>query len=177
MLYRSINCFTKQIRLKIITQLLLPIIDYADVVYQNTAKINLKPLNVIYNSLCRFVLRCPFRTHHCQMYQSLNLLSLNARRQFHWLQFVHKCIFSNYPSYLKQHLILYQSPYSLRDTDHLFFSVPHISKEIGRRAFKFKAPSDWNGLPRSFRSISSFHQFKMALLNYLHTSCNCFPHA
>lgn len=92
-LYRSINCFTKQIRLKIITQLLLPIIDYADVVYQNTADINLKPLNVIYNSICRFVLRCPFRTHHCQIYQSLNLLSLNSRRQFHWLQFVYKCIF------------------------------------------------------------------------------------
>lgn len=56
MLYRSINCFTKQIRLKIITQLLLPIIDYADVVYQNTADTNLKPLNVIFNSLCRFIL-------------------------------------------------------------------------------------------------------------------------
>lgn len=174
-LYRSINCFTKQIRLKIITQLLLPIIDYADVVYQNTADLNLKPLNVIYNSICRFVLRCPFRTHHCQMYQSLNLLSLNSRRQFHWLQFVYKCIFSNYPSYLKQYLIPYQTSYSLRDTDYLFFSVPKISKESGRRAFKFKAPSDWNALPRSFRSISSFYQFNMSLLNHLHTSCNCFP--
>ena len=45
-LYRSINCFTQQIRLGIVTQLIFPILDYVDVVYQNTSESNLKALNV-----------------------------------------------------------------------------------------------------------------------------------
>jgi len=137
LLYRSINCFTQLIRLRIVTQLLFPIIDYADFVYMSTTESHLKPINIVYNSLCRFVLRCPFQTHHCHMYQQLNLLSPKARRQLHWFQFVYKCIFFNYPFYLKQHLVLYRSIYGLRHLDHLFFSVPNISKEIGRRSFKF----------------------------------------
>lgn len=176
LLYRSINCFPPLIRLRLVTQLLFPIIDYADFVYMSTTESCLKPLNVVYNSLCRFVLRCPFLTHHCSMYQQLNFLSPKARRQLHWFQFIYKCIFFNYPLYLKQYLIPYRSTYGLRHHDHLFFSVPNISKEIGRRAFKFKAPFDWNSLPCSLRSISSFPLFKTALLAYLQSRdhCKCF---
>lgn len=173
LLYRSINCFSQQSRLRIVTQLLFPLIDYADIVYQNTTESNLRPLNVLYNSLCRFILRCSFTTHHCFMYHSLNLLSPKTRRQFHWLQFIYKCIFLEYPDYLKQHLVPYSSTYSLRHTDHLFLSVPAISKEIGRRTFNFRAPSDWNSLPSSLRSISSFHFFKSSLLSYLQIACQC----
>ena len=74
-LYRSINCFTQLIRLRIVSQLIFPLLDYADVVYQNTSESNLKPLTVVFNNICRFVLRCPFITHHCVLYDSLNLLS------------------------------------------------------------------------------------------------------
>lgn len=33
-----------------------------------------------------------------------------------------------------------------------FYPVPNISKEIGRKAFRFKAASDWNNL--SFSQIN-----------------------
>ena len=57
--YRSINCFTLQVRKPIVQQLLFPIIDYGDIIYQNTSETHLQPLNVVYNNICRFVLRCP----------------------------------------------------------------------------------------------------------------------
>ena len=170
-LYRPIQCFTLQIRKRIITQLILPILDYGDIVYQNTTATNLYPLNVIYNNLCRFVLRCPYRTHHCNMYESLNWLS---RRHFHLLLFIFKCIFYNYPPYLKQFMNRYTTPYNLRHTDHPFFTVPNTALECGQRAFKFKAPSDWNILPSSLRSITSLNTFKQSLLTHLHTPCSCF---
>jgi hypothetical protein len=72
--------------LQIITQLLLPIIDYAVVVYRT----QLKPISNLWMwfiIVCRVVSRCPFRTHHGHIYQSLNLLSQNARHQLHWLVF------------------------------------------------------------------------------------------
>ena len=134
-------------------------------------QIHLYPLNVIYNNLCRFVLRCPYRTHHCTLYESLNWLDPKSRRHYHWLQFIFKCIFFNYPLYLKQFLDPYTSPYNLRHTDHPFFKVPII---CGRRAFKFKAPTDWNGLPSSLRSITSFNIFKESIFTFLKIPCSCY---
>ena len=137
----------------------------------------LKQISVLlmcYITLFRFVLRCPYITHHCLMYESLNWLAPNSRRQFHWSILTFKCIHLNFPSYLKQLLIPLTSQYSLRHMDHLFLIKPRIRKEIGRRAFKFKAQSDWINLPSSLRSITSFHIFKSSLVLHYKTSCSCF---
>ncbi len=169
-LYHSINCFTFHVRKRIITQLVLPIIDYADIVYQNTSDTNLRPLNVLFNSLCRFVLKCPYRTHHCSMYES----QPKSRKQFHWLQFVFKCVYFDGPPYLKQFLIPYNSSYSLRHMQHPFFFVPRISREVGHRSFQHKAPPDWNNLPLFLRSVTSFRCFRTSLYSLLKTTCSCF---
>lgn len=171
---RSKDCFSLQVRKKIVMQLLLPIIDYADIVYQNTTETNLHPLNVLYNSLCRFILKCPFQTHHCVMYESLNWLSLKSRRKFLWFQFIFKCNYFSFPSYLKQYLTPLTSQYSLRHTSNLFFQTPRISKEMGRRAFKYKAPADWNNLPVLLRTVTSFPLFKSSLFTFLLIPCSCY---
>ncbi len=174
MLYRSINCFSFQVRKRLISQLIFPILDYVDIVYQNTSEKILKPLNTLHNSLCRFVLRCPFRTHHCFMFESLNWLQPKSKQQFHWLQFIFKCVHFDFPPYLKQLLIPYTSPYPLRHMNYPFFTIPRIHKELGRRSFSHKAPSDWNNLPPSLKSITSFPSFRSNLLSYLETRCSCF---
>ncbi len=72
------------------------------------------------------------------MYESLNWLAPKSRRHYHWLQFVLKCWFLNYPPYLKQFLIPFRSSYNLRHNEQLFFCVPKISKEVGWCAFNSK---------------------------------------
>lgn len=42
-LYRARNCFTRSVRIKLASQLILPIIDYCDVVYQNAFNADLVP--------------------------------------------------------------------------------------------------------------------------------------
>ena len=151
------------------------IVDYADIVYQTATDTHLKPLTVLYNSLCRFVLRCPYRTHHCSMYSSLDWLQPKARRQLHWYLFLFKCVHFTCPSYLKQSLEPYTSPYPLRNSQHPYFTVPtRITSETGRRAFHFKAPSDWNNLPPILRSITSFGHFRTSIYSHLDTTCSCF---
>ena len=98
----------------------------------------------------------------------------SSRRQFHWLFFIFKCINLSYPEYLKQYLIPFSSSHSLRHATQVFFVVPWISKEIGRFSFQFKAPFDWNNLPSSIRSITSFHVFKNSLARHLQNVCYCF---
>ena len=145
--------------------------------YINTHQ-NHESINCCFQNICRFVLRCPFTTHQCVMYDSLNLLSPKARRQYQWYQVIFKCVNSDYPSYLKEYLIPYRPSYRLRHTEYPSFTVPNISKDGGQRIFTFKAPSDWNSGPRSLRSITSLHSFKTSLLTYLQANCccKCFPH-
>lgn len=173
-LYQSINCFNLQVRKRIVTQLLLPILDYADVIYVNTTDSCLHSIDVVFNSLCRFVLRCPYRTHHCVMYEQLSWLSPSARRQYHWLQFIFKSIYLNFPSYLKQHLVLYNSQHNLRHDEQMFFTVPRVKRDVGKHAFRVRAPNDWNNLPVFIRSITSLTSFRRALLTHLQNTCHCF---
>lgn len=148
--------------------------DYADVVYQNSTASCSHSLDVAYNSLCRFILRCPYRTHHCLMYEQLSWLAPSNRRQYHWLQFIFKCVHYNYPNYLKQYLVPYHSQYSLRHSEQIYFVVPRVQREIGRYAFCVRAPHDWNSLPACIRSCTSLSSFKNTLLVQLQNICHCY---
>ena len=53
------------------------------------------------------------------------------------------------------------------------FSVPHVKKTIGKRAFNFKAPADWNSLPVE-RSISILGMFKHAVSSLFKMDCCCY---
>ncbi len=172
-LYRSKNKFSFNVRKKLALQLILPFFDYADVVYQNTTKTNLMLLTTAYNKLCRFVIGCSYDTHHCIIYDLLKWFPLNIRRRIHWLQFIFKCIHFNYPNYLRQNLILYSSPYHLRHSAYYFFT-PLVKKVFGKKAFRYKAPADWNNLPSNVRSLTSFYRFKKGLFSCFEISCNCF---
>ena len=101
----------------------------------------------------------------------VKILLFVSRRHFNWLQFISKCIFLNHHSYIKQLLIPYRSSHSLRHSDHPYFFVPRILKETGQHASKFKAPSDWNNLPGTLRSITSFHLFKTTVFTYHLSAC------
>ena len=174
MLYRSRNCFTYSVRKKLAMQLIFPILDYCDVVYISASKSVLAPLTKVYNRICRFILQCPYLTHHCLMYQSLQFPSPQARRQLHWFQFIFKCIHFNYPPYLKQYFVQLTSNYQTRRSVHPYFSVPHIRNTTGRKAFMFRAPNDWNHLPTCIRSSPSLHCFNHALSSHLETTCSCY---
>lgn len=173
-LYRASECFTFEVRKRLITQLIFPILDYADIIYMNTTDYILYPINVLFNSLCRFILKCPFRTHHCFMYNSLSLLSPKARRRYHWVLFIFKCVYFTYPPYLKDLLVCSTGPYNLRHSHYPYFLVPRFFKTIARRSFQYRAPNDWNNLSVSLRSTSSFNCFKSLLFSHLSLQCTCF---
>jgi len=57
----------------------------------------------------------------------------------------------NYPAYLKQYLIPFRSSHNFRHNNQIYFYTPQINKELGKYAFQYKAPYDWNKLPISIR--------------------------
>ena len=155
-------------------QLILPLFDYCDVVYQNASKTDLVPLTTAYNRLCRFVLGCPFLTHHCLLYDRLQWQPIHVRRHMHWLQLVFKVIYFTYPPYLKRFLVHIPSTQHTRHSTQVYFTLSSSQNKFGKHAFSFKAPSDWNNLLVNIRSISSLPLFKRALASYSEAPCCCF---
>ncbi|MEE6525680.1 hypothetical protein FKM82_025854 [Ascaphus truei] len=57
-LYRNKTSLSLLVRKRIAQQMLLPIIDYGDIVYGSAPQTHLRKLDTLYKSICRFVLQC-----------------------------------------------------------------------------------------------------------------------
>uniref|UniRef100_A0A8C5MF31 Reverse transcriptase domain-containing protein n=1 Tax=Leptobrachium leishanense TaxID=445787 RepID=A0A8C5MF31_9ANUR len=77
-LYRNKSCLSPAVRKQIVQQMLMPAIDYGDVVYAAAPQTHLQKLTTLYNSFCRFALQCNYMTHHCDMLKELNWPSLES---------------------------------------------------------------------------------------------------
>lgn len=80
----------------------------------------------------------------------------------HWYVFICKVIFEMFQFYLSFILILKNGAYSLSSRDvYSNFTLPKVKTEMGRRAFRFSAPTTWNVLQLDHK----LHN--LAPLNYL----------
>ncbi len=73
--------------------LVLPVMDYGDVIYMATTKNVLNKLQQIQNVCCRIILRTNKRTPITEMHKELNLLKLELRREQHLSELCHKNIY------------------------------------------------------------------------------------
>ena len=96
--------------------------------------------------------------------QKLHWLPVEYRIKFKVLLLCFKCMFDNGPTYLKELLIPYAPPRSLRSSSSNLLTVPKTAmKRYGDRAFSVAGPVLWNSLPESVRSCQSVPSFKRSL--------------
>ena len=74
-----------------------------------------------------------------------------------------KCLhLEQYPQYLKELLSLRSVDYSMRGTD--IFSLPkHVTTFYHLNSFSYTAAKFWNALPDKLRTLSSLHDFILAI--------------
>ena len=63
--------------------LVLPHLDYCDIVYSCTSDANLQKLQKVQNSACRILLRSDRRAHIIDMHQRLRFLTLKQTQELH----------------------------------------------------------------------------------------------
>ena len=73
---------------KIVLAMLLPVVDYGNIIYMHAAESVLKPLDSVYYSALCFITRADFRTHRCILYSLVSWESLTIRRA----TFVYKAV-------------------------------------------------------------------------------------
>lgn len=102
-----------------------------------------------------------------------------TRRLKHWHILVYKVILGLPPSYLQTYITQKSTgTYGLRSQDLYLLSVPKVRTELGKKAFRFAAPSSWNDLQKELKlnELTSLDTFKRKLkeLEAGTSGCKCF---
>uniref|UniRef100_A0A8K9XV18 Reverse transcriptase domain-containing protein n=1 Tax=Oncorhynchus mykiss TaxID=8022 RepID=A0A8K9XV18_ONCMY len=101
--------------------------------------------------------RTPKFDHITSVLASLHWLSVKARADFKVLLLTYKALHGVAPTYLSDLVLAYIPTRTLWSQDAGLLIVPTISKQTaGGRAFSYRAPFLWNGLPTHADSVSTF---------------------
>ncbi len=164
--FRNKFCFSFNVRKKLVTATFLPMLDYGDVVYQFAPSYLLSSLDAVYHGALRFISDCKTSTYHCILYNRVGWSSLLIRRKMHWYLIIYKAILGMLPSYLccliKQKIV---EKYFLRSQNCYTLSVPFVRSELGKKAFMYAAPTDWNLLQSKLKlqNLLSLGHFKTVI--------------
>ena len=94
----------------------------------------------------------------------LHWLPIEYRIKFKVLLLCFKCMYANGPSYLRELLVPYVPPRSLRSSSSNLLTIPKTAmKRYGDRSFSVAGPVLWNALPASVRDLKSVASFKRSL--------------
>ena len=153
---------TQPIALSLYKSLVLPHLDYCDIVFDCANQESLSRLQILQNSACRTILLADAESHVQDMHNALGLLSLQNRRDLHLAFSCHKSIYFNGLSSLSQYYVPVVSitGQSTRQTDTVCMRVPRMRTKIGQQAISYRGPKHWNRIPPELRLTSNFTTFK-----------------
>ena len=120
------------------------------------------------NTAARILTRTPKNYHITPVLASLHWLPVKARADFKVLLLTYKALHGLAPTYLSDLVLPYIPTRTLRSQDAGLLIVPRISKQTaGGRAFSYRAPFLWNGLPTHVRDADLVSTFKSLLKTHL----------
>lgn len=170
-LYRLRLCkhlFPATLRLRLVTTLILPHVDYCSVAFTDmTSEQNLKIQRAL-NAGIRFVVNARRDEHITPYYQNLRMLKVEARRTYFVGCLLFNLLQTGQPSHLSDKMN-FRAQSSARNTrsskDTLI--VPQCRTEMYKKSFASAAVRLWNGLPQLIRCARTLADFKRQLYTHL----------
>ena len=131
-------------------------------------KKKLAKLQMIQNAAARLIFGLKKRDHVTPTLKQLHWLPVNQRIIFKTLLLVYKSLHGQGPEYLKELLMPYIPPRTLRSASENRLCVPSCHYvDTQKRAFGIRGPSEWNRLPGEIKSSSNVKTFKQSLKTHL----------
>lgn len=160
-LNRFRNIFPIELKKKLIQNLVLPIYDYGDILYNACSETDKKRLQYSLNCCVRFIFRVKKSEHVTPLYKQLNWLKLKERRSLHLLLLLYKMIHNSSAGYLNNKPIPLCS-----DRNGIILNVSHHKTALCSNSFMISAAREWNNLPKMIRDINVFVKFKKELFKH-----------
>ena len=149
-----------------------PIIEYADVVWDNCSKNDKLLLDKIQNEAMRIVSGATKSVSISNLYKELGWDTLGQRREKHRLIQYFKMFHTQTPQYLSNLIpqpVMNRSTYDLRNNTNL--DIPLVNSDLYKNSFVPATTHLWNGIPQDIRLCPSISNFK----RYLNRSKICIP--
>ena len=138
-----------------------PIMEYADILWDNPNDRSLDRLETIQQNAARIVTGGTKRCSREGLYNETLWESLQSRRSFHRLSLMFTIVHNTAPVYLRNLLPAYRNDltnYNLRNRRNL--TAPQGRLEVTRNSFFPSTVSSWNNLPQQVRDLPSINAFK-----------------
>lgn len=169
-LYRLKLCrhlFPANLRLRLITSLILPYVDYCCAAYTDmTAECNRKLYRAI-NQCVRFVLDIWTDTHITPYYNQLRMLKVDARRNYFIGRQLYNLLRNKQPVLLAENFDFRgKRSYRATRTPSDMLELPQCRTECYKRSFRLASIRFWNCLPSHLRDAPTLAVFKHKL--YVH---------
>ena len=142
--------------------LVLPVIDYGDLLYWKSSAYKLSALQILQNKFCRILLRTGIETSTADLHNSLRLMKLDCRQTYHYAIFVFKTVKGLHPANIIDKL---QLPYEDRALTTRAgvrgdFMIPPLLLRVTEASFSYSGPELWNSLPQNLREAQTVNEFK-----------------
>lgn len=173
-LKRLKNFLPQHARITLVTSLLLPFLDYADVCYSDATEEQLNRLERLLNLCIRYIYGLRKYDHVSQFRVQLKWLNIRSRRNAHIVFLLYNVLFNPYsPNYLKERFTPLSSlgrPERSSQVHQLM--IPPHKTSLYSDSFTVTATRLWNDLPPDIRQASSIGIFKSKVHNYYLTLQN-----
>lgn len=165
--------FPRPTLITIYKSLVRPILEYADVIFDNCT---LKQSLLLERVQRRAALLCTGAYRHTNQEKLLSELGwecLSVRRKKHRLIMLYKicnCLVPSYLAFLKPTTVSETTRYQLRNDTHLV--LPRIRTQVAKNGFIYRSVSDWNHLDIQVRNIKSLSCFKKRITTLFKPTVN-----
>ena len=161
------SLLTPEIKLQLYKTLILPIIDYMDVIYHNYGVYgtngNDEKLEKLQNIAIRYILNVNRREHITPHRENLKLPKLFERRTLHVANIINNIITGKAPPYLKEILTINSN--NTRSNNKLIIKMPKTNFQ--KTSLFISGPNIWNRIPDEIRDIYDNIKFKENLYKHL----------
>ena len=136
-----------KLKLTLYNTLIVPIFNYADVIWGGCYKKQAKRLQVSQNFAARSILGKSKYDSGREALRELNLLNLEQRRVVHESVFAHKGLSGILPKNIQNRYKLYLPKMSTRRSKHQKFNIPQHNLSKFKKSPLFRTIKSWNKAP------------------------------
>ena len=151
-----LSSFVNESGLKLLyNSVIMPHIDYADVIWSSAAKTHLEMLQKLQNRAGRIILKVKPSEHKSihEIHYVLNWETLQKRQTRHMYSLMYKIFHNLTPTYLEEKFKFKSTGYALRTDNNL--TLPKPNTQSCKRTFSYRGSVLYNELPLHIRESSS----------------------